>query len=145
MSCSTAAKKRRIDIAYDAAGQFDTITRYADVAGSETVVLTDYTFDLAGRLTGLAHSQDTTTLADYGWQYDKANRVTQFVSSVDGTADYIQMSLTGTHHHTMVRFFYRSRCGAWKNDECGFPPRNFLSRFLTPEKSSREARLKVYI
>ena len=47
-------------------------------------------YDLASRLTGLTHSKGATTLADYGWSYDAAGRITQFVSSTrtDESATY---------------------------------------------------------
>ena len=55
---STVSEKR-VDLAYDATGQFDTITRYADLAGSKEVVFADYTFDVAHRLTGLTYWQSS--------------------------------------------------------------------------------------
>jgi RHS repeat-associated protein len=84
---STVAEKR-IDLAYDAVGQFTTITRFEDLAATLLVATSDYTYDDAGRLTGLTHAQGTTPLADYGWTYDAAGRVTQFTSATDGTSDY---------------------------------------------------------
>jgi YD repeat-containing protein len=80
--------EKRIDLAYDAASQWQTITRYADLAGTKLVAQSDYTFDAAGRLTALAHAQGTTTLADYTWSYDAGHRVTAFTSLADGTAEY---------------------------------------------------------
>ncbi len=79
---------KRIDLTYDAASQPDLITRYADVAGTQLVAQTDYSFDVASRLTALSHTQGSTTLAGYTWAYDDANRLTEFVSTTDGTATY---------------------------------------------------------
>ena len=83
---SVAAK--RVDFAYDAASQFDTITRYANLAGTQLVAQSAYTFDNASRLTGLSYTKGQTTLAGYTWTYNSAGRLTQFVSTVDGTANY---------------------------------------------------------
>jgi uncharacterized protein RhaS with RHS repeats len=48
----------------------DRIARYADLAGTDLVATSDYTYDDAGRLTDLVHAQGSTTLADYSWTYD---------------------------------------------------------------------------
>ena len=65
-----AVAGKRIDLAYDAASRWQTITRYADLADTKLVTQSDYTFDTAGRLTALAHLQGATTLADYARTYD---------------------------------------------------------------------------
>jgi hypothetical protein len=78
---------KRMDFAYDAASQWDTITRYANLAGTQLVATSDYTFDSASRLTALAHAKGGNTLASYTWSYDSVSRVTQLVSSTDGTAN----------------------------------------------------------
>ncbi len=54
VACNAVAEKR-IDFAYYAASQWQTITRYADLAGTKLVAQSGYTFDAAGRLTALAH------------------------------------------------------------------------------------------
>src|SRR5690606_3855037 len=88
-SGGSAVAEKRIDLSYDAddKGQWASITRYADSAGTETVATTGYTYDHADRLTGLTHSDGgSTTIAGYGWAYDTANRITQFTSLSDGTS-----------------------------------------------------------
>jgi RHS repeat-associated protein len=79
---------KRVDFAYDAASRFDTITRYANLAGTQLVAQTDYTYDDASRLTALTHSKGQTTLAGYSWSYDDKGRLTEYDSTIDGTADY---------------------------------------------------------
>ena len=79
--------EKRVDFAYDVASQMTGSTRYADLAGSQLVAQSDYTFDLAGRLTNLSHSRDSVVIADYRWDYDAANRIIRFTSP-DGTSDY---------------------------------------------------------
>ncbi len=83
-----AVAAKRIDFAYDSADQFSTITRYNNLAGTQTVAQSSHTFDLTGRLTDLTHTKGETTLADYDWSFDAANRMTQYVNSVDGTVNY---------------------------------------------------------
>ncbi len=83
---ATVADKR-VDLSYNADGQFTSISRYADLSATELVADTSYTYDSDGRLTDLTHAQDTTTLADYTWTYDDAGRLSS-VSSTDGTTDY---------------------------------------------------------
>ncbi|GAB6167539.1 hypothetical protein JCM19992_35390 [Thermostilla marina] len=80
--------EKRVDFSYDAAGQLDTLTRYADLAGTQLVAQSDYGYDQTGRLVDLVHYRGQTTFVDYGWSFDAAGRMTQYVNSVDGTADY---------------------------------------------------------
>jgi hypothetical protein len=46
---NTVAEKR-IDLTYDAASQWQSITRYADLTATKLVATSDDTFDAAGRL-----------------------------------------------------------------------------------------------
>ena len=93
MGGNTVAEKR-VDFAYNAAGQFTGIDRYKDTDGGagNLVVDTSFSYDDIGRLTDLTHVHDTTTIADYDWTYDAFSRVTNmsFTSYVgnDGSADY---------------------------------------------------------
>jgi RHS repeat-associated protein len=88
VSGGNAVAEKRIDLTYDAASQWQTITRYADLAATKLVATSAYAFDAAGRMTSLDHSQGSTSLAGYSWQYDAGNRVTQFVSLLDGAVNY---------------------------------------------------------
>ena len=81
--------EKRVDFSYDQAGQWDTITRYQDLAGQHVAVTTDYAFDPVGRMTGITHAAgDGTVLAGYGWTYDAAQRVKSFDSLIDGETVY---------------------------------------------------------
>ena len=82
-----AVAEKRVDFTYNDLGQFDTISRYADLAGTQLVATSTYTYDDLSRLTGLTHAKDTTTLADYAWTYDAASRVTAFTNSVHTSED----------------------------------------------------------
>jgi RHS repeat-associated protein len=84
---STVAQKR-VDFTYDADGRWDTITRYFDAAATQLVATSTYGYDVAGQLTTLAHTKGATTLAGYTWDYDDAGRLTQQVSTIDGTVAY---------------------------------------------------------
>ncbi|MHB9047276.1 MAG: RHS repeat-associated core domain-containing protein [Pirellulales bacterium] len=83
---NTVADKR-VDLAYNAAGQFTTISRYANLTGTQLVAQSNYGYDLAGRLTNLDHVKGTTTLASYLWGLDAAGRVVT-ESSADGPTTY---------------------------------------------------------
>lgn len=91
---NTVAEKRA-DFSYDAEdkGQFTSVTRYADLAGSELVATSSYGYDAADRLTSLAHGDSSSsTLAGYTWGYDEGNRLTDFTvagySAEDATYTY---------------------------------------------------------
>ena len=83
-----AVAPKRVDFTYDADNQDATITQYADLAGTQQVATGAYTYDHAGRLTGLTYTQPNSTgLPSYGWSYDAAGQVTQMVMP-DGTVNY---------------------------------------------------------
>ena len=97
--------EKRVDFAYNAAGQFASIDRFADLAGTELVAATSYTYDGIGRLTDLTHGQGSTVFADYGWSYDAFSRVTQYTFDSliggQGQSDYTYDAtgqLTGADH-----------------------------------------------
>ena len=79
---------KRIDIAYDAASQWATITRYNNLAGTQVVAVGTYTFDNASRLVGLDYTKGATTLVGYTWSFDAGNNMTGSTNTIDGTADY---------------------------------------------------------
>src|SRR5438309_8991824 len=49
----TGVAPKRVDFAYDAAGRRTGLTRYADLAGAQTVLVSSYSYDNADRLTDL--------------------------------------------------------------------------------------------
>jgi RHS repeat-associated protein len=89
-----AVAEKRVDFAYNAASQFSSITRYKDTDGlvGDLIANSAYTYDGIGRLTGLAHTRNSTTFANYTWSFDAASRVTSmnFTSLVgpNGTTSY---------------------------------------------------------
>ncbi|QGJ68577.1 RHS repeat-associated core domain protein [Planctomycetales bacterium 10988] len=105
-SGGNAVAEKRVDFAYNALGQFTTITRFSDLAGSNEVVESVYTYDSFARLTDLSHNDSTpdtvNDLRQYTWTYDALNRITQFTSP-DGTVDYTYddtNQLTGADYDT---------------------------------------------
>ncbi len=78
---------KRVDLTYDAAGQWDRITRFADLAGTQQVALSDYTFDNGGRLIQLTHTHNAATINNDTYTFDAANRLTSF-TTLDGTSHY---------------------------------------------------------
>ncbi|WP_233198707.1 MULTISPECIES: RHS repeat-associated core domain-containing protein [Pirellulaceae] len=94
-SGGNAVTEKRVDFAYDAEdkGQFTSITRYADLTGTELVATSTYGYDAADRLTSLTHADGgSSTLAGYTWAYDEGNRLTAFTvygySAEDATYSY---------------------------------------------------------
>lgn len=79
---------QRVDLAYNARGQYTTEKRYNNSAGTGTPLLSTFNYDSLGRLSTLAHTSGATTLAGYTYTYDALDRITQEVSSVDGTTNY---------------------------------------------------------
>jgi RHS repeat-associated protein len=77
----------RVDLTYNEIGQFSTIDRFADLAGTNLVVHSAYAYDALNRLTTLTHQHDSTTLAFYNYSYFPDGNI-QTIASVDGTATY---------------------------------------------------------
>ena len=82
---------KRVDFAYNDAGQVTQITRYADLAKTEYVGTTNYAYNDAGLVTDLTHSLPqgggSPVTLDYDYAYDASGRITEMVSP-DGTTDY---------------------------------------------------------
>ena len=104
----TGVAEKRVDFAYNDAGQPTSITRYADLEGTELVATTTYPaltgYDGMGRLTSLEHAFGATTRT-YSWQYDAASRITQMVSpdgtdnfTLDDTSQLLTASLNDEDH-----------------------------------------------
>lgn len=91
---------KRVDLAYNALGQFAAITRYADLAGQQLVVNSLYTYDELNRLTNLTHANATATVSFFDLAYDAASQITR-TTDVDGPTDYAydpRGQLTGAAH-----------------------------------------------
>ena len=72
---------KRVDFGYLADGQLAQMTRFANLAGTQSVASTAFGHDAAGRLTSLVHSKNATVFASYGYGYDAGSRMTSFTNS----------------------------------------------------------------
>ncbi|MCI0456868.1 MAG: hypothetical protein L0Z62_07815 [Gemmataceae bacterium] len=84
------ASPLRLDQTYNGNGQLETQTRFKDLAGSQYVGSSTYTYDTAGRLTNLHHTNGSaSTLGQYTYSYDAASRVTsEVINSATRTYTY---------------------------------------------------------
>ena len=78
---------KRIDLSYNAAGNFAGVTRYANLAATQLVANTTYGYDNDNRLTSLSHDKGATNLASYTWSFDNAGRLTGTTNN-DGSSSY---------------------------------------------------------
>jgi RHS repeat-associated protein len=82
------ATDKRVDFRYNAIGQFDTISRYSDLAGTQLVIRTDYAYDDIEQLIGIQHGNASgTTVAFYEFVYDSAGRLLA-QTDIDGQTIY---------------------------------------------------------
>ncbi len=80
-----AVAEKRIDLTYDADGQYATITYYSDLDGgaSNLVMTATYAYDDVGQLTGLVYTDaSSATIRSFAWTYDDAGRATSHDSDV---------------------------------------------------------------
>jgi RHS repeat-associated protein len=85
----TGVVPKRVNMTYNPVYQLETLTRYSNTAGTQTVAVSSYAYDALNRLTQLAHTQGATatSLNTYSYGYDAASRILQ-MSSVDGANTY---------------------------------------------------------
>src|SRR5207302_10796553 len=79
-----AVASKRVDFTYNGDSQFATISRYADLTGTNLVATSTYGYNGKGAMTSLSHDKGATNLASYSWTFDAMARLTQ-TTSVDGT------------------------------------------------------------
>ncbi len=97
---------KRVKLTYDGYGELTGIQRYALVGNLETLVATTaYGFDTLGRLGSLSHTNPSNaTIAQYGWVFDDAGRLTQ-ATTPDGISNYAYdetNQLTGADHSSQA-------------------------------------------
>ena len=79
---------KRVDFTYNTGGMFTGVKRYNDLAGTQIVANTTYTYDLLARLTALDHKNASGgDLANYTWTFDNDRRITNF-TNIDGYSNY---------------------------------------------------------
>jgi RHS repeat-associated protein len=78
-----AVATKEIDLTYNAAGQFQSVTRYEN---GQLVAESDYTYNTAGQLTGLVHEQGSSNvLASYAYTYGAGTALASAVQPVTPT------------------------------------------------------------
>ncbi len=97
VTSGNAVAGKRADFTYNAANQFEKISRYEGTGTSELAINTLYDYDGAGRLKTLLHTMDgelpvsgwgTDPVAGYQFGYDYASNITSIDSYIDGS-DYL--------------------------------------------------------
>jgi RHS repeat-associated protein len=83
----TGVTPERVNFTYTPTNTISTIDRFSDLAGTQLVVHSAYSYDALNRITGLTHTHGSTTLASYTYTFDAAGNVTQ-ISDIDGTSTF---------------------------------------------------------
>lgn len=79
---------KRVDFAYNPLGQFAEIRRFSDLAATQLVASSQYSYDALNRLTLLDHRNAASSqLAFYNFEYDDASRITA-ITDIDGRTAY---------------------------------------------------------
>jgi RHS repeat-associated protein len=104
-SGGNAVAAKRVDLTYNAAGQFDVISRFQSTGTTAPVATSHYGYDGMGRLTDFDHKTagGATTLASYDYTFDAASRITSVNSLIDGLSTYtydVTNQLTSADHAT---------------------------------------------
>ncbi len=111
-----AVQDKRVNLTYNAIGQFTFISRYENVGAVGTNLRSVYSYDQANRLTGLAHRNISavpvaTDLSVYGFTYDPMNRIKTIdhtgpsggISDGQSTFNYDQTSQLTLADHAPAR------------------------------------------
>jgi YD repeat-containing protein len=76
----------RLDVSYTPTGLVNQLTRYADTAGQQQLGQTQNSYDLAGNVTEIKHTNAaSTTLEDFTYQYDAGYRLSSETDTINGT------------------------------------------------------------
>jgi len=100
---------KRVAFSYNNLGQRTQIARFQSTGTANPVATTDFTFDTANRMSGIAHKQGATNLNTYAYTYDPLSRIATIVSTLDGTDTYSYdqtSQLTGATHTTQANETY---------------------------------------
>ncbi|MCB9940713.1 MAG: hypothetical protein H6823_20945 [Planctomycetaceae bacterium] len=98
---ANATQDKRVDLVFNTLGQFTTLSRFSDLAGTQAVAATSFTYDTLNRLTDLTHRDSANAkLNGFAFTYDASSRITR-ITDIDGATDYSYDSrdqLTGANH-----------------------------------------------
>ena len=78
---------KRVDFGYNVLGQFTTIDRFNDLAGTQVAAGSDYAYDSLNRLTNILHTFGVGNSVFFNYTYDSHDRITQIVD-IDGATNY---------------------------------------------------------
>jgi RHS repeat-associated protein len=87
-SGGNAVTAKHITQSFNALSQRTQIARYQSTGTTNAVATSDFTFDTANRLSGIAHKQGATNLNTYAYTYDPLSRIATIISTLDGTDTY---------------------------------------------------------
>ena len=88
---------KSVAFTYDNAGEFSTITRYADTGQTEVVAQATYGYDNLGELTSLVYKDHTgATLVGYGWTFDPLGNIKTATTTFEGTPTTVTYSSDST-------------------------------------------------
>ena len=79
---------KRVTMAYNTLGQRTQIARFQSTGTANPVATTNFTYDTANRLSGIAHKQGATNLNTYAYTYDPLSRLASVESTLDGLTSY---------------------------------------------------------
>ena len=79
---------KHIAQSFNAASQRTNITRYQSAGTTNLVASTIFTYDTAGRLSGIGHTKGATNLNTYAYTYDPLSRLSSVTSTAEGTTNY---------------------------------------------------------
>jgi hypothetical protein len=100
---------KRVAFSYNNLGHRTQIARFQSTGTANPVATTDFTYDTANRLSGIAHKQGATNLNTYAYTYDPLSRIATIDSTLDGTDTYSYdqtSQLTGATHTTQANETY---------------------------------------
>jgi RHS repeat-associated protein len=83
-----AIAEKRVDFLYNAIGQFQAVSRFADLNGALLVAESRYNYDQLNRLDYMQYvNRDGTELGFFDYEYDAAGRVSR-LTDIDGLTEY---------------------------------------------------------
>lgn len=82
-----AVAEKRVDLRYNALGQFSQIQRFGDRAGTQSVTTSEYEYDELNRVSRIQHANAGGTFDFYDYEYDPGSRITA-ITDPNGRSDY---------------------------------------------------------
>jgi RHS repeat-associated protein len=84
----TGIAEKRADFEYNELGQLMVMSRFSDLAGSQAVIESTYSYDILNRQDSIQHRDaGSNVVAFFGYSFDAADRITG-VTDIDGLTDY---------------------------------------------------------